>query len=266
MRAFILGLSASFLFLLVVGAAEGGRTGAGPSAASEYNWGDKATGILYKVEREGDVRFTADDADIQALAANGLLRIRETQRDRTTVFEVRRPGEASSLSLSFSVNGQAKSAVEAKVWLAGVLPTVIRRTGLDAANRVSRLREKGGVDAVLAEARSLPSDWVKGLYSQELVTGGNLSPADLRRVLAASTDAISSGYERAELLHHTVRTFLASPELAAPYFAQVNRVPSPFRGDLLTQIGQEAKLDNPVVRAEYQAALRQAGMPAGSSR
>jgi hypothetical protein len=254
------------LLLPAIASAAAGRTGGGPAGISEYNWGEKTGGVRYNVQREGQVGFTADDSDISSLTKNGRLQIQEIRGDHVTVFTVRRQGDAPALQRSFSVDGQPKGAEEERAWRAQTLPEILRRTGLGAAERVSRLHEGGDVAAVLAEVRSLHSDSVKALYIEELVNRGHLSTADLRQALAVSSAAISSGYQRAELLHHTAAAFLADPQLAAAYFVQVNRVPTPFRGDLYTQIATETSLDDPVVRAAYQDALRQASRGGAGER
>lgn len=266
MKRFNCGLGAAFLLFLAVGPVSAGAGGTGTGRTSAYNWGEKQDGAVFNVEREGDVRFTADDSDIQSLAPKGRLHIQETRDNHVTVFSVRRQGDAPALQRSFSVDGQAKSAEEARAWLARTLPAILRRTGLGAADRVSRLHERGGVDAVLSEIRSLHSDWTKVIYGKELVSRGNLSAAELERVLTAVNGTVVSGLERADFLRSSAGTFLASPDLAAPFFEQVTRVPSPYRSDLLVQIAQEQSLDEPAVRAAYQEALREADRPEASGK
>lgn len=267
MKGFNRGLGTAFLLLLALEPAGAGGTGtAGAGNPSVYNWGEKEGGAVFNVEREGDVRFTADDSDVQSLTPNGRLQIQETRDNHVTVFSVRRQGNAPTLRRSFSVDGQVKSAEEASAWRARTLPMVIRRTGLGAVDRVSRLHERGGVAAVLAEIRSLHSDWTKVIYSKELVNHGNLSAPDLRRVLTAVTDTVSSGLERADFLRSTAGTFLADTDLAVPFFEQVTRVPSLYRSDLFVRIAQEQSLDEPAVRAAYQEALREAEKPEASSK
>lgn len=259
MKRFYRGLGAALLLLWAVGPAGAGGSGSGAGRVSVYNWGDNEGGALFHVEKEGDVRFTADDSDVRSLTANGLLHIQETRDGQVTVFSVRRQGEAPALQRSFSVDGQTKSAEEARAWLARTLPTVLRRTGLGAADRVSRLHERGGVDAVLAEIQSLHSDWPKVLYAQALVSHGALSTVELQHVLATVTESVSGGLARTDFLQHTAGTFLAAgPDLVKPFFEQVIRVPSEYRGDLLARIAQEKSFDDPEVRAAYRDALRQA--------
>ena len=113
----------------------------------------------------------------------------------------------------------------ARPWLGEILPEIIRETGIGAAARVERLRQRGGVPAVLAEIGLIRGPGAKRTYYDALLDGKDLSDDDLVRVLrqAGHDLAASSGALRMVLskAHPSARAANAAREAVGDAVDQI---------------------------------------------
>src|SRR5205085_11908150 len=88
---------------------------------------------------------------------------------------------------------------QAEAWRMGVMPEVIRKTGLGAVPRLQRILKQGGPSAALSEISRIRDDQPKRIYLQELITRGNLDASQLSSAMLQARK-IGSDEEKADLL------------------------------------------------------------------
>lgn len=153
-----------------------------------------------RVELEGEVEFTKDDADIASIGGGGYFLIQEKKGRDSRELEVASNRGGSLEYYYFEQRREAEFDDEARAWLAEILPFVIRQSGMGAESRVHRLLGEGGVDRVLEEISLFDSDYGKRKYFGFLLSDDDFNAADAQKVFRHVGREIDSDYERAELL------------------------------------------------------------------
>lgn len=165
----------------------------------------------------GDVVFSADLTDVQALAEGGYLVFREWTGLVPRSIEIRSAGR--QLTRKYYVAGfERKWSREAQQWLTDRLPSLVRRSGLGAASRTRQIFASRGVNGVFDEIGRLEGDYARRLYFRELM---RLDPpldrqATIRAVSMAG-QLIDSDYYLAETLSELAPTAAADPTVAQAY-------------------------------------------------
>jgi beta-lactamase regulating signal transducer with metallopeptidase domain len=148
----------------------------------------------------GKVTFTDAEDDVASMpvTSHAVFRERLAGDDRELVV---RWAEDGTLSHILRVNGRpAPYDAAARRWLAGFLPPVLREGAINVKPRVSRLRARGGVDAVLQMIGTIRSSGAKRSHYEALLEGDRLSPDDLDRIVRhAGRNLSSSGDLRSVL-------------------------------------------------------------------
>lgn len=153
-----------------------------------------------EIDAAGDLRFSDDDQDIVGISSSGYLEIEERSGGERRRLEVR-PSDDGGLQRRWFINGSASQYdSEARAWLAGILPTLFRETGINAESRARRILASGGVDGLLEEIALIGSDHVARRYFTVLLNEAELKGDALRRILRQAGDEIGSDHELAQLL------------------------------------------------------------------
>ena len=79
-----------------------------------------------------------------------------------------------------------------KEWLAKVLPSVVRDSGMDMENRVNRIYKKGGVNAFLQELEKTPNDYYRSRMVEFLLKNNDLKKSELQKLIREFPYRISS--------------------------------------------------------------------------
>ena len=108
---------------------------------TQYCWTEGTRRL--EVNVRGAVEFSDDDRDVKSLSSGGYFQVEES---RLLVFTGRRyevtADSSGRLSRMYYDHGHATSLDnQGQAWLMGVMPEVIRRTGLGAAPRIQRISE-----------------------------------------------------------------------------------------------------------------------------
>lgn len=180
------------------------------------------------VEIEGEVEFNEEGTDVVSMSEDAYFEIEEKRgRERRRVeILVGRDGE---IEREYFVRGRRQDwDDEAQTWLAETLPQAMRNLGLNVDQRVAKLYEEGGVDAVLDEIRELDSDHVRSLYYREFMQLEQASPGDLARVLGQAARALDSDFEKANMLIASVETCMGDDELRQAYLETAATIDSDF--------------------------------------
>lgn len=148
----------------------------------------------------GKIWFTDDDADIQRLEPGGRLMIEERMRFGPERMIIITANDAGELQRTYLVDGRSREFdAAAQAWLAGMLPGIIRESGIGAVERVKRIHAQRGVSGVLDEIELIRSSSNRRLYLTTLMAEAQLKPAEASRALGAAR-AISSSSEKASVL------------------------------------------------------------------
>lgn len=148
----------------------------------------------------GKVWFTDDDSDIQRLEPGGRVMIEERQRFGPERMIIITATDDGTLQRTYIVDGQPRPYdAAAQAWLGGMLPNIIRESGVGAVERVKRIHAQRGVDGVLDEVELIKSSSNRRLYLTTLMAEARLNAAEATRALRAAR-AISSSSEKAGVL------------------------------------------------------------------
>ncbi|MEN3334548.1 MAG: hypothetical protein V7641_3913 [Blastocatellia bacterium] len=247
-------LSAVIFSLPLIGASQTAKTKSSTSTThkehsiniddNNWNWHHVDNSVDLHVTIRGKVEFADDYSDITAISpGNGEFRITERRGGVTRKFEA--TASADGIKRAYSVNGESKPLdSEARAWLVKILNDTVRQGGYDAPVRVTRLLQRGGPSAVLAEISQLEGDYVKRLYLDELLKQGNLDAETARLALQQAAREISSDYEKAEILVKMARTYLRDDRFREVYLEGVNTIHSDYeRGRTLAAVLKKDNLN-----------------------
>ncbi|PYT32669.1 MAG: hypothetical protein DMG58_09755 [Acidobacteria bacterium] len=173
------------------------------------------------IRTKGQIEFTDDDSDVKSVSPGGSLIIEE-RRGWTT-----RKYEFTSGERRYSVNGQSRPIDDdARAWIGGILPQVIRDSAIGADARVKRILKQHGPNGVLEEISRISSDHAKRVYFANLFTNGALPPDALARAARQIGREISSDGEKARVLMDAQDLYLTDDVARVEYFDAINTIAS----------------------------------------
>ena len=149
-----------------------------------------------EIRMRGDIRFTANDQDVESMSPGAKLVVHQSDgwRARTIEFEA---DERGGIERRYFSNGIARPFdAEAQRFVAKVLPQWVREQGLNIPERLSRLIEEKGPGGALEEIRSIRRNDVKRAYLEELFTQADLTTGQLGRALKIAGEMESDGDKR----------------------------------------------------------------------
>jgi beta-lactamase regulating signal transducer with metallopeptidase domain len=170
---------------------------------SRMQWRDGLRSMT--LDLDGEIEFTDDDRDIRKISPNGRFVMETSSGFESRRYEVR-ADSSGNLTRTYSVSGNKKDPDEARSWLAGALPELIRETAIGADRRVERIAAQGGAAAVVREIGQIRSDHSKSIYIREMLDRVRLDDAGLREAMRAARMVNSDG-DRARVLIHAVPKF-----------------------------------------------------------
>jgi hypothetical protein len=152
------------------------------------------------LEYRGKIIFTDDEEDVKYISPGGFIKFskRSFGNRRTIKLEGEAQGEISreyregGKKLPFEPDGRK--------WMASVLPEIIRTTGIGASERVAKFYKQGGIEAVIEEISSLPTNYVQRKYYDAAFETSGLSTNDYVRLIEDAEEEISSSYELSKIL------------------------------------------------------------------
>jgi beta-lactamase regulating signal transducer with metallopeptidase domain len=148
-------------------------------------------GRCLQVDLNGKVTFSDNEREIRSLTRGGRFYVRERLRDIDRELTVSREDE--ELLFEYARNGeQTEYGGEAREWLAGLLPEILRESGLNAKERVARLRRDGGVRAVLADVSRTESESGKRATYDALIAQGGLNAGETEVLIRQAQHDLSS--------------------------------------------------------------------------
>ena len=188
---------------------------------TRVSWSDDVfRTVKVEIRTRGDIAFTDDDRDVRSLSPNSYLFISEQRRGGISRrLELRPTPDGNSAERRYFVDSRdAAFDSEGRDWLARILPTVIRRTGMAAEDRVARILTAKGMVGMLNEISVLESDHVAGKYFRLLLAKANPNGAVLRDIRNQAAREIESDHELAGLLGDNAEKAMADSVARSAYF------------------------------------------------
>lgn len=166
---------------------------------SNWIWNHSDDGVRLRLTVNGRVKFAEDYSDVTSISDGGSIEVTEERDGVKRRFEAVSSGGA--ITRSYYVQGQRRPMDdEGRAWLSRILSEAAFQGGYDAPDRVRKLLDEKGADAVLAEISRLRSDYVRRIYFDELLKDDRLDSATRERAIRQASREISSDYEKAQLL------------------------------------------------------------------
>ena len=207
-----------------------------------WNWIHRDDSVHLEVNIRGQVEFADDYMEIKSISDDGRIKVLDERGGTSRKFEA--TAAADGLKRSYWVNGESRPFDnEARTWLAKVLNDTVRQGGYDARPRVQRILKESGPSGVLQEISQLKGDYVKRIYFDELLKGGNLDDATVRQVLRQAATEIKSDYEKAQMLIKVSENYLRNDSQRAIYLEGVNTIHSDYeKGRALSALLKKGEL------------------------
>jgi len=178
----------------------GATPGRSEAQIHDQRWTENDGGRSFSMSVRGKVWFTDDDRDIQRIEPDGRVMIEEDYRGRPGRMIIITPATNGGVQRVYLIDGQPHPYdADAQAWLAGLLPAIVRESGIGAVERARRIYEKKGATGVLDEIDLIKSNSTRRIYLTTLIEGWKLSTSDAARALRA-TGGMSSNSEKASLL------------------------------------------------------------------
>lgn len=198
----------------------------------EHFYKSKDSFSAYEIEYKGKITVSDDDKNITAIEPDGYLKITKSSFGNTRKIEIESDKQGNLTKKYFDGRKEITFQPEGQKWLEEILIDVIHKTGIGGKERILRIYNKGGVNAVLNEIDEFERNSgysyykstnhalfyfesveyrgfnTKYLYYKTLVNDINLNKEELIKVLKAIPD-ISSNSTKGTLL----REILSKHEL-----------------------------------------------------
>ncbi len=187
----------------------------------------------------GKLRFTTAEDDIvdMAFASHANFRQRTAAEDRELMVSRSASG---AIERAYRFNGRpADYDDDARRWLASLLPSVLRETGMNVAPRVTRWRTEGGTAGVLAHIGTMAGSSAKRAHFMALLDGPTLPSVELDDVVRSASENLrtSSSDMRAVLMRAVPSVKLSQPSMSSLERALTSMTSSGDRTAVLQQFG-----------------------------
>jgi hypothetical protein len=170
-----------------------------PDQSGNFSWSDN--GDHLHAEWTGNFTLADDDRDIVWIEEGGRVILTEGRVFKTRVELRGVPG--GRIERHYYRSGfERPYEPEGREWLATTLAILVQRSGLFAEQRVARLLNDGGAEAVLSAIDRLPANggYVRRRYYEELLDQAPHTADLLSRIVERAGRATFSDYERARVL------------------------------------------------------------------
>ncbi len=148
----------------------------------------------------GRLKFSENEDDIVEIPFGGYAAFRErtSSDDREITFS---PGADGAITRAYRRNGRSETFdADARRWLAIVMPAVLMEASINVVPRVARWRAHGGTDNVLSRIATIASSGAKRAHYEALMASGQLTDAELDRLVRHAGRNISSSGDLRGLL------------------------------------------------------------------
>lgn len=131
----------------------------------EHFYKSKDSYSAYEIEFKGKIIVADDDKGISSISPNGYLRISKSSFGNSRKIEIESDSKGNLTKKYFDGRTEKAFNPDGQEWLAEMLMDVIRKTGIGGKERVMRIYNKGGVNAVLDEIENFDRTGGYSYYS-----------------------------------------------------------------------------------------------------
>ncbi len=117
----------------------------------EHFYKSKDSFSAYEIEYKGKITVTADDKNVESISPNGYLKISKSSFGNSRTIEIVSDSKGNLTKKYLDGRKEVVFSPDGKEWLEEILIDVIRKTGIGGKDRIMRIYNKGGVNAVLDE-------------------------------------------------------------------------------------------------------------------
>ena len=121
----------------------------------EHFYKSKDSFSAYEIKYKGKITISNDDKDVEAIEANGYLKITKSSFGNSRTIEIESDDNGKLTKKYFDGKKEVSFESEGQEWLDEILIDVINKTGIGGKERILRIYNKGGVDAVLNAVEGL---------------------------------------------------------------------------------------------------------------
>lgn len=209
----------------------------------------------FRLEWTGRFTLTDDDRNVASVENGASVKLAEGRLFTTRVELQGLPD--GRIERRFYRNGfERPYEPEGRAWLESVLPRLVERSSLFAEQRVSRLLEAGGAEAVLAVIDRLPADasYVRRRYYQELLEQAPQSAGLLTLVTERVQRDALGDYDRAQVLTRVAASAAATDAARAAVAAASRSIRGDYEQSRVLTAAMDSPLSEPVATAVLGAA------------
>ncbi|PLX11246.1 MAG: hypothetical protein C0597_15305, partial [Marinilabiliales bacterium] len=196
----------------------------------EHFYKSKDSFSSYEIEYRGKITVSDNDKDVTAIEPNGYLKITKSSFGNSRTIEIESDKQGKLTKKFYDGRKEIAFQPDGQRWLEEILIDVIHKTGIGGKDRILRIYNKGGVNAVLDEVEdfernsgysyykttnhalfyfeSIEYDGynAKYLYYKTLVNDIKLSKEEVVKVLKAINE-ISSNSTKGTLLREILNKY-----------------------------------------------------------
>jgi len=174
---------------------------------------------------DGTVEFNDAFTDVKSLTRGGTFKLDVTEGGVRRELDLRE--RSGSLVRVYRLDGREQAFdADAQAWLAGILITLDRRTGMGADYRLPHLLKQGGVSGVLRETAQMPSDYARNRYYEKLMAVQQLSDDERAQVLKQVAAMTKSDHYASTILAEVGKRGFQNSDVRAAALSILDRMES----------------------------------------
>jgi hypothetical protein len=169
----------------------------------------------FQIEYKGYFVLTDNDEDIVSISPHGYLEVKKATFGNTRSIQITSDAHGRLTKKYFEGRNEKSYEGEGRQWLADILPTLVRISGVGAENRVQRIYQNEGIKGLLNEIDEVEdhSSSVRNLYFIIAVDKLNLSDSDIQKMLP-EMEEIASNSKKGTLMRELLTKYQLSARAA----------------------------------------------------
>jgi hypothetical protein len=183
-------------------------------------------GLTFEVRARGNITFSPDEKNVDAMVPGGYLSIHEKRqfRGKKIVFE---PDASGEIKRTYYVNGKVKDVDQsAEDWIKESILRVQYETSIGMESRAKHILATEGAEALLSTTRQLNSNEQRKIYLKTLV-GADLMDNVAAEAVLLAPEIISSSSALGDYLVSVGRKYPKSTILSQALFIAAGEIESP---------------------------------------
>lgn len=207
------------------------------------SWTENDGNHRREFKMRGDVRFTADDKDVESMSPGALLVVEKAEGWSSSERVIFEGGDDGVIARRYFLDGAERPYdAAAQRFATSMLQPWVREQGGNIPERLTRMIQEKGVDGALEDIRLIRGTGVKRAYLQELFHQTSPNKEQLRRVLRVAGE-MGSDEDKRQFMESAASRYLEQgmESAVADYIDTVHS--DDERRQLLTLVIDGAKAD-----------------------